>query len=476
VRPVFDPPLKPAAPRKSQYNIDPELLEKRAADLPGMASVKVSDLFPELPRSIYSPGDDVKVIRAKTLEALSSVDMSKIKPGDSVNILTSHHGFTLYGGEAYAEMIRTIKDAIEERAGATDIRLRAGVGLRFRETEEYIKKFGLDDYFKGKAIGVAPIDAGVPIETAIGTLYGIKRVYDARWIVHVHNNDVRELHYHRQIGRLFKPFAMSYATIETRSLYHQGLGPRAANFLPRVIFDSDFVQSKFAFSVFLLVTPSGIVGVDADNDLVRQDARVARLNLESYGKIITLLSSIDEVIIVMDYPGPAPYTTAGGILFGNILNATVDEFDLDVGLPPFTRYSDMLYDKKGKPILKDMPPPNPAIKMLIINYCSRGYPGTFFAQQIPTIVVGPMADLLAACEQNPEFMKYALRADNLDAAMAFARRVTGVSNVLAFDGAQGGYNASESLIEFLKREAPRVSEKVDRILMPKWLKQRGLAS
>lgn len=473
---MFDRPLRPAPPRKSQYNIDPGLLEKRAADLPGMASVKVSDLFPELPRSIYSPGDDIKVIRKKTLDSLSSVDMSKIKPGDSVNILTSHHGFTLYGGEAYAEMIRTIKDAIEERTGATDIRLRAGVGLRFRETEEYIKKFNLDDYFHGKAIGVAPIDAGVPIETAVGTLYGIKRVYDARWIVHVHNNDVRELHYHRQIGRLFKPFAMSYATIETRSLYHQGLGPRAANFLPRVIFDSDFVQSKFAFSVFLLVTPSGIVGVDADNDLVRQDERVARLNLETYGKIITLLSSIDEVIIVMDYPGPAPYTTAGGILFGNVLNATVDEFDLDVGLPPFTRYSDMLYDKAGKPILKDMPRANPAIKMLVINYCSRGYPGTFFAQQIPTVVVGPMADLLAACEQNPEFMKHALRSDNLDAAMAFARRVTGVEKVLAFDGAQGGYNASEALVEFLRREAPHVGTRVDQVLMPKWLKQRGLAS
>ena len=70
--------------------------------------------------------------------------MTKIKQGDSVNILASHHGFTLYGGAAYAEMLKVTRDVIKERTGTDDIRLRAGVGLRFKETEEYIKKFNLD--------------------------------------------------------------------------------------------------------------------------------------------------------------------------------------------------------------------------------------------------------------------------------------------------------------------------------------------
>lgn len=51
----------------------------------------------------------------------------------------------------------------------------AGVGMRFNENKEYIKKFELDKYFNGKASNIAPV---------------------AKWIIHCHNNDVRELHYH----------------------------------------------------------------------------------------------------------------------------------------------------------------------------------------------------------------------------------------------------------------------------------------
>ena len=166
--------------------------------------------------------------------------MTKIKKGDSVNILASHHGFTLLGGTPYAEMLKVTRDVIEERTGTKDIRLRAGVGLRFRETEEYIKRFDLDQYFKGKAKGMAPIDEGIPIETEFGTLYGLKRAYDAKWIVHAHNSDLRELHNHRLIDRIIKPFAMSYARIETRSTYHQNFGPRSSNIIPRAVFTLRF--------------------------------------------------------------------------------------------------------------------------------------------------------------------------------------------------------------------------------------------
>ncbi len=470
--------LPPAAPRVSSYNLDPRLLRSRAVDLPGLTSVRVADLFPDAPEPIRaaSPSDLRQAIRQRTLQALQGVDLSKIQPEDSVNVLASHHGFTIQGGEAYAEMIRVVRDEVERRCGTRQIRLRAGVGLRYRESEEYIKRFGLDEHFAGKAEGIAPMDPGVPIETELGTLYGIQKAYNARWIIHTHNNDIRELHYHRQLGRLFKPFAMSYATIETRSAYHQSMGPRSANLIPRVIFESDFVQRRFVCSVILQVSPTGIIGVDANNDLVAQDSYFTRLNLAWYGKVVTLLSRIDELILIIDYPGPIPYTTAGGLLFGNFLNATVDEYDLDIPFTPFTRYTDMLYPGDQPLIEGVLPPPNPAIKALIINYASKGYPGTFFAQQLPTLVVGAQADLLQGCEQNTTFMDYALRVESLEKAVGFARRATGTDNILVFDGAVGGFNVSEPLAEKIRRLAPEVGLEVDRVLMPKWLKQRGIES
>ncbi len=469
-------PLPPAPPRLSAYNMDPELLKSRAADLPGMTSVMVADLFPDAPEPIQaaSAKEFRLAIRERTLGALEKVDLSRVKPEDSVNILASHHGFTVHGGEAYAEMIRVIRDEVERRCGTGKIRLRAGVGLRFRESEEYIKRFHLDDHFKKAAEGISPMGRAVPIETEIGTLYGIRKAYNADWIIHAHNNDIRELHYHRQIGRLFKPFAMSYATIETRSAYHQNMGPRSANLIPRMIYASDFVQKKLVCSVILQVSPTGIIGVDADNDLVKQDRYFARLNLSWYGKIITLLSHIKDVILIIDYPGPLPYTTAGGVLFGNFVNANVDEFDLDIPFPPFTRYADMLHP--GEKALKEgiLPPLNPAISTLIINYASKGFPNTFFAQQLPTMVVGAQADLLRGCEQNTRFMDHAVWLEDLSKAVEFARRVARTDKILAFDGAMGGFNVSKPLAEEIRRVAPAVDREVDQVLMPMWLKQRGL--
>src|SRR5208283_3679272 len=276
------------------------------SELPGMTSVTLRELFPDLPPVIY-PGDEgIVAVRRRTEEALKSVDMSRIKPEHTVNICSSHHGFTLLGGDPYAEMLKTIRDVIEVRTGCKNIRLRAGVGLRFRETEEYIRRYKLDEYFNGKAKGVAPVDEGVQIETEIGTLYGIKRIYDADWIVHAHNSDVREVHFHRMVDRAVKPFGMSYARLETRSTYHQNLGPRAANFIARAIFDSPFVQDKFAFSCFLTVAPHGILGVDADNDLYSLNERITEVGCRYYGKMMTLFGEIDECIVALDFPALSP--------------------------------------------------------------------------------------------------------------------------------------------------------------------------
>jgi len=467
--------LKPAAPILSQYTIDPGLLKMRGVDIPGMTSVTFRDLLPSIPVPLFPSEQGIETIRRATREALNGVDMTKIKRGDSVNILASHHGFTLHGGAPYAEMIKVTRDVIEERTGTKDIRLRAGVGLRFRETEEYIKKFNLDQYFNGKAMGMAPIDEGVPIETELGTLYGLKRAYDAKWIIHAHNSDLRELHNHRMINRIIKPFAMSYARIETRSTYHQNFGPRSANIIPRAVFTSDFVQSKFVFSIILAVSPNGINEVSADNDLLKQNDYITVDTLRWYGKLLTLLEKIDECNVIVDGPYPIGYMKAGGIVYDNFAGLSVDEFDLDQGFPPFSRYTEMYFDEQGHPFLEKIPPLNPAVKWMINNYCMSGLPSAFFAQHVPSVVVGrALADHLNADPQNTQYMKYAVTAEGLEEAVRFVSRVSGTSKIIVFDGAAGGFNMTEPLADLLRSKASGIEETVETKLLPKWCQQRNL--
>jgi len=469
-------PIKPIPPKQSIYGIDPSLVKTRISELPNIVSLYLRELFPDLPPVLLPGGPDaIDKIRSAAREALMKVDMSMIKPEHSVNVLASHHGFTLFGGEPYAELLKTIRDVVEERTGCTNIRLRAGVGMRFRETEEYIKRYGLDTHYKGKAIGVAPIDEGVAIETEIGTLYGLKKVYDADWIIHAHHTDVREVHFHRQVDKAVKPFGMSYARCETRSTYHQNLGPRAANFTARAIFESEFVQSKFAFAAFLNCGPHGVIGVDCDNDLYALNDRATFVGCQLYGKIMTLFGEIDECIAVLDFPCPVPYVFSAGVIYANFLGANSDLYDLDKPLPPYTWYTEAFCRKDGKPILEETPPMNPAIKMCVHNYAWTGYPSEFFSKNIPTVVVGEeQGKLFDTDSMNIRYMDHAVTARTSEEAMEFAYKVTGTDKVIIFDGAMGGLNCSKSLAKLLIEKAPIVSEKVEKELLPKWLKQRGV--
>ena len=188
---MMHPPIMPIAPRPSQYGIEPALVKRRVAEMPGMVSLKLKELFPDLPDVIYpGPEDALEKLYEVAKEELRKVDMSMIQPDQSVNVLASHHGFTLFGGQPYAILLKAIRDVIIEKTGCRNIRLRAGVGMRFRETEEYMKRYGLDTYYEGKVKGIAPVDEGIPIETEVGTLYGLKSVYDADWIIHAHHTDV----------------------------------------------------------------------------------------------------------------------------------------------------------------------------------------------------------------------------------------------------------------------------------------------
>src|SRR5512143_3795137 len=94
--------LKPTEPRASYYNIAPEALKMRAADLPGLVSVKVSELFPIDRRPVDAPTPDEmrSEIRKRTLATFAKIDLSRIRRSDSINILTSHHGYSIHGGHA----------------------------------------------------------------------------------------------------------------------------------------------------------------------------------------------------------------------------------------------------------------------------------------------------------------------------------------------------------------------------------------
>ena len=462
--------LKKASPsyiRKSIYGPEPG---QRAAELPGIGGLELRSLFPDIPKEIFTEGGDLSVIRKATQESLRNVNMDMILPKDKVNILSSQYGYQIISSEAYTEMIKTIKDVVEERTGCKNIRLRVTTGFRIREPNEIIRHYKLDEYFNGNALGVRPIDRGVPIETEIGTLYGVAQVYDSDWIIHAHHGELRELDMHRMINRAIKPFSMSYARMETRAVAHMNFGPRSSNFIAKVIFNSEFVQRKFSFGCFLLTSPGGIIGVDAGNDLDKLDRRLMLLGFKSYGKIRELFSEIHECIAVMDATGEPRYMVGGGMTFGNLIEAELDLFDLD-NIPVSLGYG--LYERPpAAPKLKSV---NPAIKALVINHMWLGVPQLELATHIPTIVVGrELANLLRDDPMNRDFMRRVVTSENLETAMEFARKISKTDNIIVFDGSFGAVTLSPSLAEHLIARAPEISKRVEEQLMPKWLRQRGI--
>jgi hypothetical protein len=76
--------------------------------------------------------------------------------------------------------------------------------------------------------------------------------------------------------------------------------------------------------------------------------------------------------------------------------------------------------------------------------------------------------------QNPQYMKYAVTAEGLEEAVRFVSRVSGTSNILVFDGASSGFNMTEPLADLIKAKVSGIEEKVEKELLPKWCRQRGL--
>lgn len=425
---------------------------QRAADLHGIVSVGVRDLFPDIPREIYLQGDDLSAVRKATEEALASVDMSMIGTHDTVNLLCSEHGFNILGGEPYVEMLRAIKDFVQERTGCENIRLRFCAGAHFAEPREMIPYYELDQYFKD-IVGTGPFDRGVPIKTEIGTLHGLARVYDGDWFIHAHYDDPREMYLHRLIERCLKPFAMSYARLETRSVYHMNFGNRSSNLVPRAIFDSEFVRQKFAFACILMTSPAGIIGVGADRDMDRLNRKLTVNTLKSFGKLLRLFDGIDQCVAVLDSGRWPFYLHAGGLTSGNLFMGPPDYLDLTVG-------------SARKKLPKTL---NPAVKALVINYawCEAFWE---LPQFYPTIIAN--RDLVKNLPK--QVVNHAEIAENLEAAMEMAYRVAKTDKAIIFDGSYGSINLSPALGEFLIEKAPDISRTVEEELLPMWLRQRGV--
>ena len=434
---------------------------QRAQDIPGLVSLKVRELFPDIPEAIYHGGRDVSPIRAAAKAVLANIKMDMIQPTDSVNILCSEHGFGILGGFAYAEMIKTVRDVVEERTGCQNIRLVVCAWLGWKEGKEIIDFYDFDAAFKGKTRSSNPFDRGVPIETEIGTLYGIAKVYNAKWVIHTHYDDPREIYAHRVIDRVAKPFGMSYARFETRSIFHRNFGSRSGNFISRAIADSKFVRDKLAFSCDMLSSPDGIIGVDADNDLDKLGDRVTCNILSSYGKMLELFRRIDECIPVLDGGKWPYYVHAGGMIFGHLFFGGRDWYDLEGDSSPYV--SPLLRSGLSK-----------GIKAVVLNQGLTGLSIASMTAMYPTIVASEdMAETMRRDMSNPTFMETAATANNLTEAIEWAKQKGGTDKIMFFDGTFGSINMSPSMAVALREKALTVSEVVS-VSLPKWLKQRGI--
>lgn len=461
---MYNPTVNPPDIMPSVYAPQPR---PRAVDLPGMVSVSVEELFPDIKERIYLDGDDLSAIERATEKALEAVDMTMIKPGHTVKLLSSEHGYSIMGGQPYVTMLQALKETIEKKTGCRDVRLMVGAYRGFRESAEMIEHFDMKKRFGKKVYGYGPYDKGIPIETEIGTLYGIKKIYDGDWFVHSYYDDPREMYFHRMIDRAFKAFVMSYARLETRSVYHMNFGNRATNFLARAIYNSPMVQRKYTFSCFMRTSPAGILSVDADSDLNALSERITVSQLKNFGKVMRLFNEIDECIAVIDGNRWTYYNQAGGVIFGGLMFVKTDPLDLRNAraIGAFLENEDGGFAPQ---------PVNPAIKAVVSN---QSWPGISLLGLglSPVFIAGEdHAKMWKADHSNMLIGALGQPTPDLESAMEMAYDAAKTDKVIIFDGNFGHINCSPSMAALLKEKAPSVSKKVDEELFPMWLEQRGL--
>ena len=466
------PPLLPLWNKR----VPAAITAMRAADLPGIRALPVRRVIPSLPPVLWAEHvdlgpTDLEVIRRKSREQVAAIDWSRIRSGQSVNLIANPHGFYLCG-EAYVAMLEEIQAHLRDVVGAR-VRLRIAESMGHIENPDWVAHFRLRERF-AQVREVPQISRGVPVDTRLGKFWLNHELFNAEHFVHTHVTEMREGYLHRMLDRLHKPFGMAYTRVETRSAYHLGYGPRTGQMVARAVFDSEFIQKRYAATMVLDTTPEGVVGVHGANDLGALDRQLATRILRNYGALIRLMAAIEDCICVFDGHGSGVYCYAGGIAFDNLFSANVDFLDLDNLALVATNPSDM-----SLPGLKDgmLMGYNPAIKYIVMNYMAAGVPQAFIFKTYPTVVVG---DTLFRWHANDPssatFHTYAQKSATLPEAMEQARREGGTDKVLVYDRTPGVLRVSDSLAGFLLRVAPSVIEDVEKNRLPKWLAQRGLTA
>lgn len=451
------------------------IVAMRAADLPGIQALPLRRLIPSMPPAIWAEHADLgptdpDAIRRRSREQAAAIDWSRIRRGQSVNLIANPHGFYL-AGEAYVAMLEELQAHLRDTVGAR-VRLRIAESMGHIENPDWVKHFRLHERFEHTK-EVPQIGRGIAAETRLGRFWLNHELFNADHFVHTHVTEMREGYLHRMVDRLFKPFGMAYTRLETRSAYHLGFGPRTGQMVSRAVFESEFIRKCYAASMVLDTSPEGVVGVHGANDLGALDRRLATGVLRNYGALIRLMAAIEDCICVFDGHGSGVYCYAGGIAFDNLFSANIDFLDLDnLGLLAMKK------SDTGLPGLSDgmLMGYNQAIKYIVMNYMAAGVPQAFIFKAYPTVVVG---DTLFRWHANDPssatFHTYAQKAPTLPDAMAQAMRESGTDRVLVYDRTPGVLRVSDSLAEFLVRVAPSVIEDVEKNRLPKWLAQRGLS-
>jgi len=282
---------------------------------------------------------------------------------------------------------------------------------------------------------------------------------------------MRESYLHRMVDRLYKPFGMAYVRLETRSAYHFGFGPRTGQLVARAVFDSDFVQQRYVASIVLATSPEGVVDVDADNDLLTLDRRVATDLFRNYAVLIRLMSEVKDTVVVFDGHGSTVYTYAGGIPFDVLYYANADWLDLDNP----ALYAVMMPESVRGLVGDHMMGENAEIKAFVINYMAGGVPYLYLLRDVPTFV--PSREVMTWLSNDPSacwIEDDAMLTDGLADAMRQATALTTSGNVIVYDGLPGALHVSQSLAADLRRAAPAVRADVETNRLPKWLSQRNL--
>jgi len=467
-------PMTPPALQRTWTGRDPaSVVRMRAAELPGIVALPVRSIDPSLPAPIWSADaslgpTDLDVVRRRTREALQQADWTRIEPRSTVNLIANPHGFFLCG-EAYLVMLEETQRHLVAKRECT-VRLRIAESMGHIENPDWMRIYDLRNRF-GDAEECPQIGRGVEIDTRVGPFWLTRDLFSADHFVHTHVAEMREGYLHRMIDRLHKPFGMGYTRLETRSAYHFGWGPRTGQLVARAVFDSDYVQQRYAGSIVLDTSPEGVIGVDADLDLDALNARITTGVLRHYGTLMRLMAEIDDVIVVFDGHGCHMYAYGGGIAFDCLMYGQVDFLDLD-NLALLKGFASRLPDTPG--LTMEF---NPAIKAQIMNYMAGGVPYTMMTRRLPTYLVdGPAAEWLIDDPASPWLGERAHIAPDLPAAITAARAATGSDHLIVFDSTPGALHVSEPLGQLLLERAPAVAEHVRTHALPKWLTQRGLAT